>query len=96
MLVGHVLEVAVHHGDGVDVAAGANVSNGEILGGGDAHVDHVRVGLVGSVGVRCGVVLAETIVFDDGDVVVCTRVGDLAGSVVKALASQKEDVVVGG
>ena len=95
LFVAHVLKVAVHHGDGVDVSTAANVSNGEIFGDVNTHVDDVGVGLVGAVGIGSGVVLELTVVLDDGDVVIVTGVGDLAGGVVEALTSQQEDVVVG-
>ncbi len=94
MLEAHVLEVAVHHGDGVNVSAATDVSDGEVFRGRDAHVDDVGVGLVGAVGVRCRVVLELTVVFDNGDVVVVARVGDLPGGVVKTFTTQQEDVVV--
>ena len=93
--VAHVLEVAVHHGNGVDVAVAADVCDGEVFGADNAHVDDVGVGLVRAVAVGCRVVLELAVVFDDGDVVVVTWVGGLARGVVQAFAAKQEDVVVG-
>ena len=95
LLEAHVLKVAVHHGDGVDVSAATDVSDGEVFRGHHAHVDDVGVGLVGAVGVCSRVILELTVVFDDGDVVVVAGVGDLPGGVVKTFTAQQEDVVVG-
>ena len=95
LLVAHVLKVAVHDGDGVHISVSAKIGDGEILRGYNTHVDDVRVGLIGSVRVGCGVVLELTVVFNDGDVVIVAWVGHLARGVVKTFAAQQEDVVVG-
>ena len=95
LLVAHVLKVTVHDGDGVDIAVSAKVNDGEIGRGYNAHIDDVRVGLIGSVGVGCRVVLELTVVFNDGDVVIVSWVGHLASSIVKTFAAQQENVVVG-
>ena len=95
MLEAHVLEVAVHHSDGVDVAVSTDISDGEVLGENNTHVDDVGVGLVGAVGVRGGVVLELAVVLDDGDVVVVAGVGDLSGGVIETFAAQQEDIIVG-
>ena len=55
----------------------------------------MRVGLIGSVRVGCGVILELTVVFNDGDVVIVAGVGYLARGVIKTFAAQQEDVVVG-
>ena len=95
LLVAHVLKVAVHDGDGVHISVSAKIGDGEILRGYNTHVDDVRVGLIGSVGIGCRVVLELTVVFNDGDVVIVAWVGHLARGVVKTFAAQQEDVVVG-
>ena len=92
----HVLQVAVHHGDGIDVAAAANIGNGEVFGGANTHVDVVGVRLTGTVGVGGRVVLTDTVVFNDGDVVVGAWVRHLTCGVIEALAAEQENIVVGG
>ena len=95
LLVAHVLEVAFHHSNGVNVANTADVGDGEVLSRDNTHVDLRGAGLTCAVGIRNWVVLQQTIKLDHGDVVVVSRVGHLAGGVVQSFTAQQEDVVIG-
>ena len=94
-LVGDVLEVAVHHGDGVDVARTCHISDGEVLRERQAKLDDRGVGCrdVGRIGPG-GAGNAGAGELHNGHVVAVAGVGHLAGRIVEPFSAEQEDVIV--
>ena len=91
---GDVFEVSLRHSNGINGSIVVHITDVQGTEG-VGHVDNMRTCLSGGrEGVCCWKQICLTVEFDDGHVIIVTRVGCLTGCIVNTFAAQEPDVLI--